>query len=191
MGSMAAVMLMAIDKTQIVSLVGDRLEDFKITAENFGKSRFMVYQSEYGKNEKEVDAMQAIAEGFRCEIQRVDNSFTLMFYFDENDPGGYLHIIDAGMPTPLLGGDRGTAHNPDGTTYLSKVDINLWGQPANRPEDLAKPASGVINEIKVMLADLFNQYFQDVLDLARNEIMQLVKQEAQERLSSVLGGGSK
>lgn len=182
---------MAIDKNQIVSLVGSKLNDFIITAVNFGKSRFMVYQSEYGKNEKEVAAMQDIAEGFRCEIHQEGNSFTLMFYFDENDPGGYLHIIDAGMPTPLLGGDRGTAHNPDGTTYLSKVDINLWGQPANRPEDLAKPASGVINEIKVMLADLFNQYFQDVLAQSEDQIMKLVKQEAQERLSSVLGGGSK
>lgn len=174
-----------ITNEEVVGMICSRLESFLPLAESLGKSRFLVYKSEYGVNDKEASTMDAIADSFRAELAVDGQSVTLKFHMDENDPGGYLEIVDAGMPTPLLGGDRGTAHNPDSSTYKSQVPIGLWGLPADDPEDLAKPASGVVNEIKMMLAGLFRQYFQEAVADAKKDILQRMKEETKERIGGI------
>ena len=97
----------------------------------------------------------------------------------------FLEIVDAGMPAPLAGGDNGVSKNPDGSTYPSPTPYQLWDEPV---PGYAKPATGVINEIKTMLSDLFRVEFQDAIQSSKAEILQLVKEYAAERIRSATGG---
>lgn len=178
----------------ILSIVASKMDDFKLFAENFGRSRFLVYKSEVhapGENDfaydKEDAEMEAIADAFRCEIIQEDQKFTLFFHMDERNPGGFLEIVDAGMPAPLAGGDHGTSHNPDGTTYASSTPKSRWNEPV--PE-YAKPETGVINEIRTMLQTLFHGFFTDTVKDSKAEILKAMKQQVASRLKSVTGGNS-
>lgn len=179
-------------KADYLALIAKRVPDFKQFAENFGRSRFLVYESEIQAPdegpvayEKEVAEMEAIAQAFRCEIVQIDNRFELYFFMDDRNPGGFLEIVDAGMPAPLLGGDNGTAHNPDGSTYNSKVPYQLYGTPW---PGYAKPATGVINEIRTMLATHFRTYMKEVIDASKKEILQLVKSYVAEQVQNAVKG---
>lgn len=177
---------------QFIQLISAKLQSFKPFAEAFGKSRFLVYESEIQAPDEKADAaaaeaaeMEAIANAFKCDIVLNNNTFTLFFFMDERNPGHFLEIVDAGMPPPLAGGDEGTAHNPDGSTYQSSVPYQLWGQPV---PGYAKPATGVINEIRTMLADLFRTEMQEVISSSKSEFMKLTKEEVANRLKGVMGG---
>ena len=104
---------------------------------------------------------------------------------DDRNPGGFLEIVDAGIPAPLAGGEKGTSHNPDGSTYNSPTPYQLWDEPV--PE-YAKPATGVINEIRTMLATLFRQHMKEAIDASKKEILDLVKQYTSERIQNVVKG---
>lgn len=178
---------MTFDMSYIMDLIEARLQDFIPFAESFGKTRFLVYRdSIYGTNEKELQTIDRISDSFRCEIIRNSQSFSLMFYMDEDDPGGYLTIMDQGMPTAMLGGDGGIARNPDGSTYRSKVPAKFWGQPAVNPEDTAKPASGLIHEIKTMLADLFRSHLSEAIASVKTDIANMMKQQIVQEIQSAM-----
>ena len=177
-------------KNEAIALVAKKLSSFTEFAENFGKSRFLVYTSEIqapdekaDARDKEVAEMEAIAEALKCEIKQDGGQFSLYFHFDERNPGGFLEIVDAGMPPPLAGGDNGTSHNPDGSTYNSPTPSAMWNQPV---PGYAKPATGVINEIRTMLRTLFETAFREAVDEAKPEILKLAKQQVGEQIKSVL-----
>lgn len=181
-----------VDTNQLVDAVMSRLEPFKNFAENFGKSRFLIYETEVhapAEKKKAIDEedseMEAIAKAFRCEIVSNGNQITLFFYMDERNPGGFLEIVDEGMPPPLAGGDKGTSHAPDGSTYASPTPQKDWDKPV---AGYAKPATGVINEIKTMLASLFRNEAKIALSSAKHEIASLVKQQVSNHLKHALAG---
>ncbi len=179
-------------KQDFIAIIQSKISGFEQFAENFGKQRFLVYKSEIqapGEKNlaliKEEQEMEAIADAFKCQISQEDGKFTLHFYFDEHNPGGFLEIVDAGMPAPLAGGDHGTSHNPDGSTYESPTPYQRWNEPV---PDYAKPATGVISEIRMMLADLFRSEVNDAIAAGKKEMLQLVKNYTSERIRAVTGG---
>jgi len=185
-------------RSDATSILAGKLNNFVSLAESLGRARFLVYKSEVpapGEGDWAAEAewaeMDAIAESFRCEIKQSDGQFSLMFYMYERDPGGFLEIVDAGMPAPLVGGDNGTAHRPDGSTYKSLAPLSAYGKPLDgsdgRP-DFSKEGTGVINEIKTMLKSLFHDFFMEKLEETKVEIKKLAKQELQSRIHNAIGG---
>ena len=177
---------MGVIQEKFVQLATSKLDSFKSFAEDFGKSRFLVYETEIqapaekaDAYKKEVAEMEAIADAFRCEIKVEDNALTLFFYMDDRNPGHFLEIVDAGMPAPLAGGDHGISHNPDGSTYPSPTPYRDWDKPV---PGYAKPATGVINEIRTMLADLFKQEANEAIKAAKAEIGPIIKQHVSDKL---------
>lgn len=152
-------------------------------AENFAKSRFLLASAEYGANEKEVSALQAIADGIRCRIVNEGNNIELSIDFDDADAGNYLEIVEEGMPAPLAGGSGGIAHNPDGSTYRSQYPPQLWGTPL---ENLAKTGSDTQSEIKRMLQDLFIQEVQSIVQESKNDIARIAKKHITQSLNSII-----
>lgn len=182
---------MGLIQERFIQLVTTKLEAFKTFAEDFGKSRFLVYETEIQAPAEKADAyerekaeMEAIADAFRCEIHIENNAFTLYFYMDDRNPGHFLEIVDAGMPAPLAGGDEGISQNPDGSTYNSPTPYKHWHDPV---PGYAKPATGVINEIRTMLADLFKQEAEEAFRSAKAEIGPTVKQYVSEQLRAAGG----
>lgn len=175
-----------------LNVIKSKLSGFEQFAENFGKERFLVYESEiqapdekYNARQKEEKEMEAIADAFKCEIVLQDDVFTLLFHFDERNPGHFLEIVDAGMPAPLAGGDKGTSHNPDGSTYPSPTPEERWNDLV---PGYAKPATGVIKEIRTMLSDLFRIEMNEAISSAKQDILQLVKNYTSERIRAATGG---
>ena len=179
-------------QSDYIAIIKSKIAGFEQFAENFGKERFLVYKSEIKAPAEDADAfsreseeMEAISDAFKCEIINEDRTFTLHFYFDERNPGNFLEIVDAGMPAPLAGGDHGISHNPDGSTYPSPTPIQSWDKPV---PGYAKPATGVINEIRIMLADLFRSELKEAIESGKQEMLQLVKDYTSERIRAVTGG---
>ncbi len=179
-------------QSDYIAIIKSKISGFEQLAENFGKERFMVYASEIQAPDEDANAfekeraeMEAIADAFKCEIQVNENTFTLFFHFDERNPGNFLEIVDAGMPAPLAGGDHGVSHNPDGSTYASPTPIQQWDEPV---PGYAKPETGVINEIRTMLSDLFRAELGEAIATGKQEMLQLVKDYTAERIRNVTGG---
>lgn len=190
-------------KSDILAILQTRLNDFIPFAESFGRSRFLVYKSEVhasgedgAAHEREDAEMEAIANAFRCEIKNDNGRFSLFFYMAERNPGGFLEVVDAGMPAPPVGGDGGIAHNPDGSTYQSKAPVAAYGLPLDGSTtfgrtvlpDYSKEGTGVINEIKTMLKILFHDYFIEAFSDAKSEITTVAKEYVQERIHAAIGG---
>lgn len=180
------------NKDQYLSIIKSKMSGFEQFAESFGKQRFLVYKSEVHApaekamaHIKEDTEMEAIADAFKCEIVQTDGTFTLFFYFDERNPGNFLEIVDAGMPPPLAGGHRGISKNPDGSTYKTPTPIERW---LDEVPGYAKPATGVINEIRMMLSDLFRSEMNEAIESAKQDILQLVKDYTAERMRAAIGG---
>jgi hypothetical protein len=179
-------------RQEYLNVISSKLSGFEQFAEEFGKTRFLVYESEIQAPDEKFDAMireqaemEAIADAFKCEIVQEDETFTLYFYFDERNPGGFLEIVDAGMPAPSAGGDNGLSHNPDGSTYRTPTPQERWDEPV---PGYAKPATGVIKEIRTMLADLFRNEMHVAIESAKQDILSLVKRYTAEKISEVTGG---
>ncbi len=179
-------------QADFIKIIASKISGFKEFAEAFGKERFLVYKSEVHASEekgtawdKEDAEMEAIADAFEAEITESDGQFSLFFHFDRRNPGGFLEIVDAGMPASLAGGDEGTSHNPDGTTYETPTPKPFWHDPV---PGYAKPATGVINEIRTMLADLFRTEMNEAIESSKKEILQLVKEYTAERIKAATGG---
>lgn len=175
-----------------VNLIAGNLQAFVPFAENLGKSRFLVYESEIGAPDEKAGAiameqmeMEAIADAFRCEIVQSDNQFSLNFYMEERNPGGFLEIVDAGMGAPLAGGTEGTSRAPDGSTYTSPTPEPRWHEPVPGYE---KPGTGVIEEIRTMLRDAFSEFMQEVITRAKAQFMEQLKAYVAGIISGAAGG---
>lgn len=153
----------------IVSIIMPKISGWQMTAINFAKSRFLVAASEYGMNDKESAELMNIADGITIEIFQEGNSVGMNINYGQSP---YLDIIQNGMPAPLTGGDGGTAHNPDGSTYQSNVPVILQGQPI---ESFAKQGEDVMGEIGTMISDLFRQEIIACVDESHAELGEALK----------------
>lgn len=156
----------------IINLLATRAKDFEIPAEAFARSRIMLLSSEYGDNAEERAALQNIAEGIKCTVNASDDGVSLSIDYDSRDPGGYLSVVDGGLEAPQTGGKHGTVTMPDGSTRHSNVPSVLWGNPI---EEYAEPPSGVVEEIKMMLTDLFKEHLSLLIAENKSEIAKAVK----------------
>ena len=174
-----------------INIIAGKISGFEEFAKNFGQQRFLVYKSAIHAPDEGADAiakedaeMEKIASAFRCEVQQEGGKFTLFFYFDESG-SPFIPVVDAGMPAPLAGGNHGISTNPDGSTYASPTPVNRWYEPV---PGYAKPATGVFNEIKIMLADLFRNEMEEVIAESKQEMLALVKAYVAGRIGAVAGG---
>ena len=170
-----------------LNIIKSKITGLEQLAEQIGKSRFAVYKTEkYAGNEKEIEEFDAIMDAFRCKIEQNGNSFSLFFYVDEHNPGGYLEIIDEGMDAPLAGGKGGISTNPDGSTYDTPTPRHLWDVPVYK---YAKPGTGVIEEIYTIVRSLFQTEFRQAVSDSKQEIMAIVKNHVAERIQAAAAGG--
>lgn len=160
-----------IQKT-ITSVQCSKAKDFEMTAEAFARSRFMVRSSEYGENVDEMEALQKIADGIKCRVEQSDSGISQAIDFDDNDRGNYLEVIEEGMSAPLTGGDNGIVTEPDGSTRQSNVPERLWGNPI---EEYSKQGSEILEEIRMMLQDLFRTYIQELISDSRSELVNIAR----------------
>ena len=154
------------------SLIASRAKEFQDFAESFARSRFLLHSTEFGQNNEETEALQNIAAGIKCEIVQSDSGVSLSIDFDDGDTGEYLDVVEHGMPPPLTGGRGGIVTNPDGSTYPSRVPKQLWGNPI---DEYAKTGSDVLDEVKMMLKDLFTQRVKEITSECKPELTKLAK----------------
>lgn len=166
-------------QNNVMALQMDRVKNFEFAAEAFARSRFMLRTSEYGDNEEEVSALQDIAENIKCTVETSGDGVSLNIDFDSGDKGDYLEIIENGMPAPQTGGKGGVVTNPDGSTRLSEVPQQLWGNPI---EEYSEQGSEILQEIKTMLTSLFKTYVEDVISDCRSEITKIAKEYVENEL---------
>lgn len=171
------------DSSTIISLIAAKAMGYKDMAESFAKSRFLLAATEYGENDEEMEALQKIADGIRCNIFATPSGVSLSVDYDDNDQGNYLEIIEQGMPAPYAGGDGGIVHNPDGTFKVSEVNPNFWG---TRLDMLSKPGSDTLEEVNRMLGDLFRDEVQNIVSESRGEIAQAAKNYIVQELQTAL-----
>lgn len=157
---------------RIINLLAARAKSFEMPAEAFARSRIMLLSSEYGDNAEERAALQNIAEGIKCTVNASADGASLSIDYDSRDPGDYLSVVDGGLEAPQTGGNHGTVTMPDGSTRRSNVPPALWGNPI---EEFAEPPSGVVEEIKMMLTDLFTEHLRLLIAENKSEIAKTVK----------------
>lgn len=170
-------------QNQICNLIAGKAESFQPFAESFAKQRFLLYSSEFGTNAEEIEALQKIASVITVKISRSGTEVNLDFDFDNGDRGNYLEVIEDGMDAPLTGGHNGIVTNPDGSTRPSNVPEQLWGNPI---DSYAKSGSEVIDEVKMMLKDLFTNRIREIVSENKGEIARLAKSEIVQEIQSVL-----
>lgn len=92
---------------------------------------------------------------------------------------------------PVAGGDAGTVHNVDGSTYHSRVPMKFWG---NELSSLMLPIIDVFEEADNYLNIIFPDAVEEAKPKAMPEITEAVKPEimnyVKEQLASSLGGVS-
>lgn len=159
-------------KSGVCKLVSQKAASFRPFAENFAKQRFLLYGTEFGANAEETEALQQIAAGIRCDITQDDNSVSIDIDFDTGDRGNYLEVVEDGMDAPLTGGHNGIVTNPDGSTRPSRVPEQLWGNPIDA---YAKSGSEVLDEVKMMLKDLFSNRIREIVSESKPEIARMAK----------------
>lgn len=59
-------------KHEVIGLIASKMQEYKVLADNFVKSRFLLASVEYGQNEEEMQALQKIADGIQCTIYQTD-----------------------------------------------------------------------------------------------------------------------
>ena len=161
-----------ITNSSVFNIISTQIKNFESFAENFAKSRFVIFASEFNTNEKESKAIEELTENIKCQILIDDNGASLQVTFDKKNE--YLEIMESGMQPPLYGGDGGIAHNPDGQVYRSKVPSQFWGQAI--PE-LAKEGINILSEVKTMLKDIFENFIKETFENNKQKIGELIKQE--------------
>ena len=155
---------------QIIKIITDHIQDFTEFAQSFAKSRFAVLTTEFGSNQKELDALDYLASKIKCSIKETGSGVSLSVDYDEDYE--YFDVIQQGMEAPLTGGNNGVVTNPDGSTTHSNVPEQLWGTPI---EEYAKEGEDVIGEIKMMLTDLFKERVQEAVSECRSQIADVAK----------------
>lgn len=89
--------------------------------------------------------------------------------------------------TPVAGGDNGTAHNVDGSTYESNVPEKFWGTPLPW---LELPTIDGKEEVMHIIQLMAKDAVQDSVSRSNKEIKEAAFAYAKDKLSGVIGGGS-
>jgi len=88
--------------------------------------------------------------------------------------------------TPVTGGDGGTVHDVDGSTYPSKVPPQLWGVPLPWLElPTVQGEDEAQHILEIMAPDCAN----DAVQKSSAEIAELIKPIVTQEISQRLGGG--
>lgn len=170
-------------QAQVSALIGNKAKGLEPMLKAFAQSRFLVAASEYGENEKELDALNMISEAIQCTVVSTGSGVSLEIDFDDGDKGNYLEIIQDGMSAPLTGGTNGTVRNPDGSVQRSAVPEQLWGNPI---EEYAESGSDVLEDVKALLKDLFTSNVRDLVSQSRKEISSIAKDAVMQELRKAL-----
>ena len=160
------------NEIDIAAIIAEEVRSFETTATEFAKTRFLALSAEFNGNDKEAAEIEKIADRVQCIITNNENSFDLEIKFNESS-NNYFEIISEGMPAPVSGGDDGIAHNPDGSTYHSKVPEQLCGTVL---DEYAETGIDIVGEIKMMLKDLFYDRIMEAINNAKREIAEAYKQ---------------
>ena len=164
---------------ELFSFIALKAQAFEPVAEAFARTRFMVAAIEYGDNEKEYDSLERISDAFQCHVTQTEDGVRLTFDADNGDKGNYLDIIEEGMLAPVSGGSNGLVTNPDGSISRSLVPEQLQGTPLPWYEE---PASDVMNELKIMLSDLFSDFTNNLVNEYKREIENIMKRYVAEEI---------
>lgn len=157
---------------RFIETIAKKAKPFQPFAQNFAKQRFLLYSTEFATNAEETEALQKIADGIRCRVEKSGEGVSVEIDFDAGDRGNYLEVVEEGMDAPLTGGHSGIVTTPDGSTRPSNVPEQLWGTPI---DVYAKSGSEVLDEVKVMLKDLFTNRMKELVTESKPELAMLAK----------------
>lgn len=163
-------------------IVTKKMFPFEHFAQTFAQQRFLLYSTEFGTNTEETEALQQIAAAIRCNIEQSDGGVSIYIDFDAGDRGNYLEVVEEGMDAPLTGGHNGVVANPDGSTLPSNVPEHLWGNPI---DSYAKSGSEVLEEVKMMLKDLFTARVREVVSESKPELAKMAKEYVAQEIHSI------
>ena len=173
-----------IDQELINKVIYSHSLEFKQMLDNFIRSRLIQNTMLFQTNEKEIEALNDIVEKTSCSISMSDGGISLNINFDEKE--NWWGIVTGGMSAPLTGGNGGIAHNPDGSTYSSKVPEALQGNPIPQ---FAKQGIDIESEMKMMAKDLFIDIVNEIISSSSDEIAEAVKPYIVQEINNALGGG--
>lgn len=107
--------------------------------------------------------------------------------FKPNITESYLINYLKNHSTPVTGGNGGTAHNVDGSTYQSKVPRQLWGQPLPWLElPILQGEDEVYHIIELMAKDAV----ENAIANSTKDISEAVKPIVSQQIREALGGGA-
>lgn len=172
-----------LDASKFSAIVYEKVSKSKQFFDNFIKSRLIQNTMQFQTNEKEIDALNKIVNNTHCEIKDTGAGASMSISFDEKDK--WFSILTNGMDAPLTGGQGGIAHNPDGSTYTSKVPGPLQGNPI--PE-FAREGVSLVDEINMMVKSLFKAEVQDAINASKNELFTILKSYIKNEIKYALGG---
>lgn len=89
--------------------------------------------------------------------------------------------------TPVAGGDNGTAHNVDGSTYESRVPEKFWGTPLPW---LELPTIDGKEEVSHVIQLMAGDAIRDSVNRSNKEIKDIAYTYFRDKLSEMLGGDS-
>ena len=134
---------------------------------------------------------QEASEQFLSEMNEIicsvsANNGSLSFSIEPSE--SYLLNYLKNHGTPVAGGDGGTAHNVDGSTYESRVPVKFWG--TELPE-LELPTLDGEDEAYHIVEIMSPDAAQNAVSDSKDEIAEtIVKPFIIEQLSNIGGGAS-
>jgi len=118
---------------------------------------------------------------FQCTVKGEGKSI----HFSLEANGGYLLGVLHNPPVPLAGGDGGTAHNADGSTYQSAVDPKFYGNPL---ESLQLPRIEGEQEANHIVELFAGDAANDAASKSDDAISNAIEPQLQEMVAQQFGG---
>ena len=137
-----------------------------------------------------TDAEKAEVEKIRDKGMSYDvksEGSTISISENEQEVSPFMSVLENGMDAPLAGGDNGTSHNPDGSTYPSPTPKGLWNIPV---EAYAKEPHPVTQDAHAIIEDTAPEQMQGIMarESTKTRFGEIAKPALIDYLSSSLGG---
>lgn len=116
-----------------------------------------------------------------CNVQDQGENISFAPQISESYIVNYLASHD----TPVAGGDNGTAHNVDGSTYQSNVPKKFWGTPL---PFLELPIIDALNEAIQIVRLLAPDAVKDAISNSKEKILEVIKPQIIQEFTTALGG---